>query len=120
MFKKSDLKNGDVVLLRNGSVGIVIPDVDVVVYRDGWDELKTFNIDMSDGTSDLDDSFDIVKVRRPMKPSDCCFEAFDREFGELVYVIGKERYLFDEICQSLKYAIEAVKELKKMEDANNS
>lgn len=119
MFKKSDLKNGDVVLLRDGDVGIAIPDVNVVVFEDGWDELEAFNIDMSDSTSDLDNSFDIVKVRRPMEPSDCCFKAFERGLGELVYVTGKESYLFDEICQSLKDVMEAVKKLKRMKGINN-
>ena len=81
-FGKKDLKNGDVILRYDGSVQIVCLTTGTLIDTDGFDELSAIKEDLTsyDGTE-----FDIIQVRRPTKPSECSFNAFDREKGELVY-----------------------------------
>lgn len=83
-FTKEDLKTGDVVLRRNGSVEIVCLETGSFILKDGFNYLSEINEDLKD-TDKLDRDWDIIAVRRPKRPSDCRFCAFDKGFGELVY-----------------------------------
>lgn len=109
-FTKSDLREGDVVLKRNGDVEIAIPSVGVFVRVAGFNSFNIFNDDL---TSTLKDKYDIVKVRRPNKPSDCVFDCFDFCKGEVVY--NRERdsepvveMTLEEVCEALGKKIKIV------------
>lgn len=89
VFTKSDLKNGDVIVRRNGSVEIAIVDRNVFITKHGWNKLADVNDDLTDIDSDFgDNEWDIVKVYRPKVCHQCQFETEDH--GELVYY--RERY----------------------------
>ena len=112
VFTKSDLKDGDIVLKRNGDVEIAIPSVGVFVRVAGFNSFNIFNDDL---TSTLKDKYDIVEVRRPNKPSDCVFECFDFCKGEVVY--NRERdsepvveMTLEEVCEALGKKIKIVEE----------
>lgn len=82
-FTKSDLQNGDVVIKRNGKVEIVLlPFGTMIVKGYGHNTLDDIRDDL---TSVVDRGFDIIAVRRPIHPGDCCFNAFVDNLGELVY-----------------------------------
>ena len=88
-FTKKDLRNGDVIKKRNGSVEIVVlPIGTLVVHPVGHNLLTNINDDL---TSNVYRDYDIVAVRRPTHPGDCSFNAFADEFGELVYERKPER-----------------------------
>ena len=67
-MKKSELKNGCVVELRNGNKGIKIDNILLIVYKDsksifGWLKLNDYNDDLTFASNDNDlDEYDIVKV----------------------------------------------------------
>jgi hypothetical protein len=86
MFTKSDLKNGDVIVRRNGWVEIVIVDLDVLVSKHGWDSLYDINEDLTDCDSqNYSDEYDIVKVYRPRERYHCVFDKDAYTKGTLVY-----------------------------------
>ena len=88
MFTKNDLKNGDVIVQRNGWVEIVIVDLDVLISKDGWDNLNDIAEDLTDVDADstlFGEEYDIVKVYRPTNKWDCSFEPDSYEKGTLVY-----------------------------------
>jgi hypothetical protein len=110
-FTKKDLKNGDVVKCRDGKVGIVILDLDCIVfYR------KTFMLDIYNHnlTSALLDSDDIMEVRRAKSGNHCTFNAFDRFYAlntELVFERKEvEEMTLAEVCKALGKEIKIVKE----------
>ncbi len=111
-FTKKDLKNGDVIKRRNGSVEIVCVDTGTVItprlynaMSDIADDLRHYITD-GDGNS----QFDIVAVRRPQEPCDCCFSAFDRGLGRLVYERKEvEEMTLEEVCKALGKEIKIVK-----------
>ena len=82
LFTKNDFKTGDVVLYRNGEVGIAILELDFILGINGFNILRNCNNDLKNM---YNDGFDIVAVRRPKTRRDCCFIAFDRELGILMY-----------------------------------
>ena len=83
MFSKKDLQSGDVIKKRNGHIEIVVLPLGTLVVNDGgYNDLVGIREDL---TSRNGTDFDIVAVRRPNDPVDCCFEAFEGHFGELVY-----------------------------------
>lgn len=109
MFTKADLKNGDVIKRRNGWVEIVCLETGTLITKDEFDKLSKINDDLTsiygNGT------YDIVAVRRPKYPKDCRFDAFDKEFGDLVY--DRERdtvreMTVDEIEKELGYKVKVV------------
>lgn len=83
VFTKSDLKNGDVVLKRNGNVEIVVLPLGTLVTKYyGYNHLEDINDDL---TSNVWSKYDIVAVRRPTAQCACAFNAFEDNIGELVY-----------------------------------
>ena len=83
MFTKKDLRNGDVLLKRNGNTEIVVLPLGTLVVKPiGYNLLDDINDDL---TSKVYSKYDIVAVRRPTKPGECRFDAFECGHGELVY-----------------------------------
>lgn len=82
-FTKKDLQNGDVVLKRNGAVEIVMLPLGTLICKaGGYNSLSDKGEDL---TGQYSAANDIVKVRRPRIESECRFDAFTLELGELVY-----------------------------------
>ena len=111
-FTKADLKSGDVILRRRGDVEIVCLETGTFIRQTGgWNELSDIKEDLTCkpyGDYSMSDG-DIVAVRRPVKPGDCRFSAFDEKVGELVYDRGEEMTL-EEVCKALGREIKIVKE----------
>lgn len=108
-FTKADLKNGDVVLRRDGSVDIVCVETNTLISSYGFDYLKDVGEDLTD-IKFHDSDFDIIAVRRPTEPHHCQFCAFDFEYGELVYEREKvEEMALEEACKALGKEIKIVK-----------
>ena len=85
-FTKSDLKTGDAILHQNGKVGIVMSELNTIVYQDSFGRLGYFHNDLTIRTEDkFNVEWDIVAVRRPVFGYDCQFCAFEHKFGTLVY-----------------------------------
>lgn len=109
-FTKKDLKNGDVIKRRDGSVQIICLETGTCICQTGnhYDRLKALNDDLimaynKDG--------DVIAVRRPLQPHHCCFDAFELEFGELVYERKEvEEMTLAEVCKALGKEIKIVKE----------
>ena len=89
-LEKKDLRTGDIVVLRNGSIGVVILESNIILYqKDGYDDLDYFSDDLKDITDD-DRRFDIMEVYRNSGPigfldykdSDPIFERDDEEETE--------------------------------------
>ena len=112
-FTKADLKNGDVVLRRNGTVEIVCVDLGALTSRNGYNYLSDIKEDL---TSTTNIEWDIIAVRRPKEAGDCQFYAFHFEFGELVYERKAKpepepvEMTLDEVCKALGKEIKIVKE----------
>lgn len=81
-FTKQDLKNGDVCVLRNGNVGIAIPEHNSIVFKNSRDDTGHYYSDLKNTISD---KLDIVKVYRPSKDYQCCFFEISYTAGELVF-----------------------------------
>ena len=110
-FTKADLKSGDVILRRDGSVEIVCLETGTLIRKDEFNILDELTDDLTDIFKD-DDSDDVIAVRRPKHPYECQFCAFDEGFGELVYERGDEpeEMTLEEICKALGKEIKIVKE----------
>lgn len=83
VFSKSDLKNGDVLVERNGYVEIVIPEIGARITKNGC--FNWFSLLNEDLTNDDGREYDIVKVYRPKSPGHCSFKEEFFEKGELVF-----------------------------------
>lgn len=82
MFTKKDLKNGDVIVRRNGNAEIAIVDQGVFVTKGGFNRLSAVNDDLTTDES----SWDIVKVIRPTKEYHCQFATAEHNnWGNIVY-----------------------------------
>lgn len=83
VFTKSDLKNGDVLIKRNGCVEIAIPETGITIMEDGHiNEFIDINEDL---TSRIFDAFDIVKVYRPKETYQCDFANYYFTQGKLIF-----------------------------------
>lgn len=113
-FTKSDLRDGDFILRRNGDVEMALPSMNsLVCRRDGWNDMESITENLTENfyyKTDID--WDIVEVRRPIKKSDCQFGIFEFEIGEVVY--NRERdeqpieMTLDEVCEALGKKIKIV------------
>lgn len=100
-FTKEDLRNGDVVVLRSGEVGIVVlADFNVIVFKDRCNDLKYIKGDLRfPSVANLD----IIDVYRPQASWQCQFE-------ERVCTKGKHVYHRDE--SPVEITIEEIAKLK--------
>jgi hypothetical protein len=106
-FTKADLKTGDVIKRRNGWVEIVNRDLDMFITKDGWNDMKDTREDLTDKQGD---EYDIVAVRRPITKGHCQFNAFQYEWGTLVYERKEpEEMTLEEVCRLLGKEIKIVK-----------
>lgn len=85
VFTKKDLKNGDIVVLRNDWVGIVILEHDVLVTKTGWLNFREYDDDLTENKF-FDRDWDIVKVIRPTKQFHCQFVCANNEdWGDVLF-----------------------------------
>ncbi len=83
-FKKSDLKNGDICVTREGNVYIAIPEIDCLKSDTGSRPLNdNYNNDLT--CKDNYENADIVDVYRPNMPYKCSFNVMFYKQGEHVY-----------------------------------
>lgn len=59
MFTKSDLKTGMRVVHRNGEVGIVVKDLDVIIFKSGRNSLQNYTEDL---LNSVHHAYDISEV----------------------------------------------------------
>lgn len=105
-FTKADLKTGDVIMRRNGKIGIINRELDTIISKDAYSDLDNVRADLTT----FDEQWDIVAVRRPLKKRDCQFNAFQCEWGILVYERKEpEEMTLEEVCRLLGKEIKIVK-----------
>jgi len=106
-FTKSDLRDGDFVLRRNGQVEVAIPSVGVCVNERGFTYL-----DENDNNFNFSyylDEWDAVEIRRPTKACECQFSIFEHRWGELLYKReDPEEMTLEEVCKALGKTIKIV------------
>jgi hypothetical protein len=106
-FTKADLKTGDVVQRRNGSVEIVNCELKTLICKRGWNDLDDTREDLTDKQHS---DYDIVAVRRPKEKGDCQFDAFGCKHGTLVYERKEvEEMTLAEVCKLLGKEIKIIK-----------
>jgi hypothetical protein len=110
-FTKSDLKTGDVVKFREGELGIVILELDVIACKNGgWISMNSINEDLI--SSFYLGKYDVIAVRRPNESSACCFDAMraNAPRGTLVYERKEpEEMTLAEVCRLLGKEVKIVK-----------
>lgn len=110
-FTKKDLKNGDVVIHRNGRVSIAIPQIATLKQVDCYDELDYFADDLKNTFGPGGPEYDIMKVYRPNIPRHCSFKEANYTKGTLVYKREEfEEMTIAEIEKALGKKIKIVKE----------
>ena len=82
-FTRNDLKTGDIVVLRDKLVGLVITQENAIIYpSSGYDEIDmNFNDDL---TSIDEDAYDIVRVYRSMGYGALGYTNYEED-GDLVF-----------------------------------
>lgn len=107
-FTKTDLKTGDVVLRRNGHVGIANLELGMFIGKDGWTD---FNCLRNDLTASIGgEGWDIIAVRRPIEKHHCQFTAFDKKLGTLIYERKEvEEMTLEQVCKLLGKEIKIIK-----------
>lgn len=123
-MKKSDLKNGCIVELRNGSKGIKIDNILLIIRENsedmfGWLKLNDYNNDLIFSTIALD-KYDIVKVDNDVTFNcsniDYCAKAIKTHLSLVSTKVNKwswkrqENILTDKEREYLKAVIAPVKE----------
>lgn len=100
-FTLSDLKNGDVIVYRNGKVNIVCTDTGTCITpNSGFNSLKDTKDDLSDYYCP---SYDIVDIYRPTAPHHC-------SFSEHLYKEGK--HVFHRNEEPIEITLEEIAKLK--------
>ena len=116
-MKKSDLKNGCVVELRNGDKGIKIDNILLIVRENSkdifsWLKLNDYNNNLTFPFKDLGE-YDIVKVDNDVTfnyfNTEYCAKAIGNHFNT-EYGLGKENILTDKEREYLKVVIEPIKD----------
>lgn len=110
-FTKNDLKNGDVIKRRDGTVQIICLETDTCICStpNHYDRVSDLGPDLLHVGGNK--KGDVIAVRRPKDPDDCCFAAFDLECGQVVYERSEvEEMTLEEVCKALGKEIKIVKE----------
>ena len=106
-FTKADLKTGDVVMQRDGTIQIANCELGMFITNDWWNDMDSFSSDL---THNMGKEFDIVAIRRPIQKTDCTFKAFKYESGILVYERKEvEEMTLAEVCRLLGKEIKIIK-----------
>ena len=112
-FTIKNLKNGDFVILRNGTVGAVIVDTNTIVLDNGYFmEISGYNDDLTNkpGLFGRDDNYDIIKIYRgnrsfkQVKGICSGTPIYDRNLIETV-----EEMTLEQVCEALGKNIKIVK-----------
>lgn len=82
VFTKDDLQTGDFVLLRNGSVFLVLKEQNRLISKDGWNPLGKVQQDLTYRADSGRNDYDIMKVYRP---TDTGYSFNGYYLGELLY-----------------------------------
>lgn len=110
-FTKKNLKTGDIVMIRDGRVGVYIEPFDNVVFADGVLHLEYHRDDLTDITWD---DRDIIRVRRPKYWLGCGLvpSMYDTDANTNIIYERKEpvEMTLEEICAALGKDIKIVKE----------
>ena len=110
-FTKADLRTGDVIRRRNGSVEILNRENGNFICKNGgWNNFLHIREDLTDYY--MGSAHDIIEVRRPKEPCDCCFDAMkvNAPRGILVYERKEvEEMTLAEVCRLLGKEIKIVK-----------
>ncbi len=117
-MKKEEFKNGDIIVFRNGDLGVFLKEWETILYQeDGYDYLEDFNdaLEYELADDENDHSFDIMEVFRPWFGGAPSF--FDHEENELVYVRDKKwRRPSAEERRAAREALEAARAAQKEEN----
>lgn len=111
IFTKADLKTGDVLLRRDGTVEIYNGELDMFILQENWNDPYHIRLDL---TSKVTPEADIMAIRRPVTKSDCIFGAFEEghERGILVYQREEaeevEEMTLKEVCKLLGKEIKII------------
>lgn len=107
-FTKADLKTGDIIQQRNGDIGVVNRNLEMITCKNGgWVDLDRFYNDL---THPFGKNYDIILVRRPKEKADCNFDAIRQMWGTLVYERKEvEEMTLAEVCRLLGKEIKIVK-----------
>lgn len=100
-FTKADLKLGDVVKFRNERIGIVceFKGLKTIITNGSWVNFENITEEL---TMLYNKTYDIIAVRRPHKKSECQFNAFEYEYGTLIYEREECREMtIEEACEAL-------------------
>lgn len=105
-FTKANLKTGDVIEFRNQTRGIVILEFGTIIMDHGFAKLENIQEDLTD-VREVD--WDIVAVKRPHKTYECQFDAFELEYGTLIYERKEvEEMTLAEVCKLLGKEIKII------------
>ena len=106
-FTKEDLRTGDVVMQRDGTIQIANCELGMFITNDWWNDMDSFSSDL---IHNMDKNFDIIAVRRPIEKTDCTFKAFKYESGILIYERKEvEEMTLAEVCRLLGKEIKIIK-----------
>lgn len=106
-FTKADLKTGDAILLRDGSVEIVNRELEMLIRKKYYNDLDEIKDDLTSTYSTRE--LDIIAVRRPVDKADCCFDAFKNNWGTLVYERKEpEEMTLEQVCKLLGKEIKII------------
>ena len=106
-FTKADLKTGDVVMQRDGTIQIANCELGMFITNNWWNDMDSFSSNL---IHNMHEDFDIIAIRRPIKKTDCTFKAFEYKSGILVYERKEvEEMTLDEICKLLGKEIKIIK-----------
>ena len=106
-FTKANLKTGDFVKRRDGSIRMALVEANVLIGADGTDYLEHYNNDL---TRESIRDYDIMTVHRPVNKSDYTFYLKETQRGTLVYERKEiEEMTLAEVCKALGKEIKIVK-----------
>ncbi len=110
-FTKDDLKTGDVVLRRGGTVNIYVETATENRFVSLLGYFRSFDYIRQDLTGVTNSELDIIAVRRPNDISDMSFDAFEKKLGSLVYERDETvEMTLEEVCKALGKNVKIVKE----------
>ena len=108
-FTNKDLKTGDVVVTRDGDIGVVIVEKDTIFFKSGWFILiSRINENLTGGPFCA--NADIMRVYRHAR----CFKECRDGIADLIYdrekIENVEEMTLEEVCNALGKNIKIVKE----------
>ena len=81
-MKRNDLRNGDIVILRDNSIGLFLEEKEVIIYQTGGYDFTDLIFDEDLTGADGETDFDIMQVYRGY---DEVISFYDYDEGDLVF-----------------------------------